>query len=49
MSTRRFLVLVGGLSAESRFAAAWKRTPRAVEDPAEIAAITGVPAGTDGR
>ncbi|MGW3057682.1 hypothetical protein ACWC98_17420 [Streptomyces goshikiensis] len=45
MSTRRFLALVSGLSSESRFAAAWQRTPRAVTDPAEIAALTGIPAG----
>ncbi|MBB4784434.1 MULTISPECIES: hypothetical protein [Streptomyces violaceusniger group] len=44
MSTRRFLVLVSGLPGESRFARAWARTPRTVTDPAEIAAITGLPA-----
>ncbi|MFJ2892490.1 hypothetical protein ACIO53_41330 [Streptomyces sp. NPDC087305] len=45
MSTRRFLVLVTGLPGESKFARAWSRTPRAVSDPSEIAAITGIPAG----
>ncbi len=45
MSTRRFLVLVSGLSGEAGFARAWARTPRAVTDPAEIAALTGIPAG----
>lgn len=45
MSTRRFLVLVTNLDTESAFARAWKNTPRAVSDPAEIAAITGLPAG----
>ncbi|GAA3237317.1 hypothetical protein [Streptomyces lavendulae] len=45
MSTRRFLALIAGLSGESGFARAWSRTPRAVTDPAEIAALTGIPAG----
>ncbi|MFI5808878.1 hypothetical protein [Streptomyces sp. NPDC051561] len=45
MSTRRFLVLVTNLPSESGFARAWRSTPRAVSDPAEIAAITGLPAG----
>ncbi|APD18532.1 tail assembly chaperone [Streptomyces phage Ididsumtinwong] len=45
LSTRRFLVLIGGLSPEARFARAWQRTPRRVTDPAEIAALTGNPAG----
>ncbi|WP_404959007.1 hypothetical protein [Streptomyces sp. 147326] len=40
---RRFLVLLGGLPPESTFAQRWKRTPRAVTDPAEIAALTGMP------
>ncbi|MFC8584228.1 hypothetical protein ACFUGD_06685 [Streptomyces sp. NPDC057217] len=45
LSTRRFLVLVGGLTGESRFAEIWRHTPRTVTDPAEIAALTGIPAG----
>ncbi|MFB8415446.1 MULTISPECIES: hypothetical protein [Streptomyces] len=45
MSTRRFLVLVGGLPGEARFPRAWSRTPRAVSSAEEIAAITGIPAG----
>ncbi|MCX4987120.1 hypothetical protein [Streptomyces sp. NBC_00572] len=44
LSTRRFLVLIGGLSPEARFARAWAKTPRRVTDPAEIAALTGNPA-----
>jgi hypothetical protein len=44
LSTRRFLALVSGLSGEARFARAWSRTPRKVTNPAEIAAITGLPA-----
>ncbi|MDN5380731.1 hypothetical protein ACPCJU_17000 [Streptomyces thermodiastaticus] len=44
MSTRRFLALVGSLPPESRFVRAWQRTPRRVDDPAEIARITGIPA-----
>ncbi|MFE5673838.1 hypothetical protein ACFQ7B_00390 [Streptomyces erythrochromogenes] len=40
---RRFLVLLGGLSPESAFAQRWQRTPRTVTDPAEIAALTGMP------
>ncbi|MFF8534091.1 hypothetical protein ACF07B_19410 [Streptomyces sp. NPDC015532] len=43
MSTRRFLVLLGGLPAESAFARLWQRTPRTVTDPSEIARLTGVP------
>ncbi|MFM9368065.1 hypothetical protein [Streptomyces sp. Da 82-17] len=42
-STRRFLVLVGGLPAEAKFPRLWARTPRAVTDPREIAALTGAP------
>ncbi|MFI9203336.1 hypothetical protein [Streptomyces sp. NPDC053048] len=45
MSTRRFLVLVSGLSGDAAFARAWSRTPRAVTDPDEIASLTGIPAG----
>ncbi|MFB6618230.1 hypothetical protein ACIGFK_07545 [Streptomyces sp. NPDC085524] len=41
MSTRRFLVLLAGLPSESRFANAWRNTPRLVSDPAEIARLTG--------
>jgi hypothetical protein len=43
LSTRRFLVLLGGLPAEAAFPRAWARTPRAVTDPREIAALTGAP------
>ncbi|MEU9306958.1 hypothetical protein [Streptomyces sp. NPDC048256] len=44
MSTRRFLALVGALSAESKFARAWRRTPRRADSPEDIARITGLPA-----
>ncbi|MBT3157346.1 hypothetical protein KQH42_07340 [Streptomyces sp. CHA1] len=44
MSTRRFLVLVGSLTPDARFAQAWRRTPRRVDSPEEIARITGLPA-----
>ncbi|MGD6762041.1 hypothetical protein ACOKM5_24210 [Streptomyces sp. BH097] len=44
MSTRRFLSLIGSLTAESRFVRAWKRTPRRADSPEEIARITGIPA-----
>ncbi|MCO6747869.1 hypothetical protein KQH21_06740 [Streptomyces sp. IpFD-1.1] len=44
MSVRRFLVLVGSLTPDSRFAQAWRRTPRRVDSPEEIARITGLPA-----
>ncbi|MGY4990900.1 hypothetical protein [Streptomyces nigrescens] len=43
MSTRRFLALVGGLPAEAKFPRIWGRTPRAISDPREIAALTGAP------
>lgn len=42
-STRRFLVLVGGLPDQAKFPRMWARTPRMVADPREIAALTGVP------
>lgn len=41
LSTRRFLVLISGLPGESRFASAWRTTPRVVTDPEEIARLTG--------
>ncbi|MEV7991559.1 hypothetical protein AB0O67_06495 [Streptomyces sp. NPDC086077] len=41
MSVREFLVCLGGLPAESRFARAWQSTPRVVTDPDEIARLTG--------
>lgn len=44
VSTRRFLVLIGGLPAEAQFPRLWAETPRAVTDPREIAALTGMPA-----
>ena len=44
LSTRRFLVLLGGLPADAQFPRIWARTPRAVTDPREIAALTGTPA-----
>lgn len=44
MSTRRFLTLVSDLSGEARFPRAWQSTPRRVDDPDEIARITGIPA-----
>ncbi|MEU5302216.1 hypothetical protein ACH4YO_23895 [Streptomyces noursei] len=44
VSTRRFLVLVGGLPEQAKFPRLWGRTPRTVTDPREIAALTGAPA-----
>lgn len=44
MSTRRFLALVGALTPDSRFAKAWRSTPRRADSPEEIARITGLPA-----
>ncbi|MER7091080.1 MULTISPECIES: hypothetical protein [Streptomyces rochei group] len=44
MSTRRFLTLISSLSGEARFPRLWQATPRQVDDPAEIARITGIPA-----
>lgn len=44
MSTRRFLTLVSRLGPDSQFAAAWRKTPRRVDSPDEIARITGIPA-----
>ncbi|MFD8005855.1 hypothetical protein [Streptomyces mirabilis] len=41
LSTRRFLVLLAGLPAESRFSHTWRNTPRVVTDPEEIARLTG--------
>jgi len=41
MTLRRFLVLVGGLPPECKFAKAWRETPRVISDPDEIARITG--------
>lgn len=41
MTPRRFLTLLAGLPPESRFAEAWRSTPRRVTDPAEIARLTG--------
>ncbi|MFJ5999663.1 hypothetical protein [Streptomyces sp. NPDC092370] len=38
---REFLVCLGGLSSESRFARVWQATPRVVTDPDEIARLTG--------
>jgi hypothetical protein len=38
---REFLVCLGGLSSESRFARVWQSTPRVVTDPDEIARLTG--------
>ncbi|MBZ6258125.1 hypothetical protein KVH22_21655 [Streptomyces olivaceus] len=43
MSTRRFLTLVSDLSSEARFPRAWQATPRRVDDPDEIARLTGIP------
>ncbi|MFE1071000.1 hypothetical protein ACFW5W_07190 [Streptomyces sp. NPDC058783] len=43
MSTRRFLTLISDLSDQARFPRAWQATPRRVDDPAEIARITGIP------
>ncbi|MFF8095683.1 hypothetical protein [Streptomyces sp. NPDC016675] len=43
MSTRRFLTLISGLSDQARFPRLWQATPRRVDDPAEIARITGIP------
>ncbi|MFE9340871.1 hypothetical protein [Streptomyces sp. NPDC007063] len=40
LSLRRFLVLLGSLPPESRFARAWRSTPRHVVDPNEIAQLT---------
>ncbi|WP_267882357.1 hypothetical protein [Streptomyces sp. NRRL B-24484] len=36
------MVLLGGLDEQSRFRELWARTPRLVDDPADIAAITGL-------
>ncbi|MBB5128441.1 hypothetical protein [Streptomyces griseoloalbus] len=44
MSTRRFLALIGAMSDQSRFARAWRATPRRADSPEEIARITGIPA-----
>lgn len=44
MSTRRFLALVATLGPDARFPKAWRSTPRRVDDPEEIARITGIPA-----
>ncbi|MGC0205223.1 hypothetical protein [Streptomyces levis] len=44
MSTRRFLTLISALPGDSRFAQAWKRTPRRADSPEDIARITGIPA-----
>ncbi|APD18546.1 tail assembly chaperone [Streptomyces phage Picard] len=41
LTVREFVVLLGGLSSESRFARAWQATPRVVTDPDEIARLTG--------
>lgn len=41
LSTRRLLVLLGGLPADARFPELWRKTPRTVTDPAEIARLTG--------
>ncbi|MEU8721515.1 hypothetical protein [Streptomyces antimycoticus] len=41
LSTRRFVVLIGGLPGEARFPELWRTTPRTVTDPAEIARLTG--------
>ncbi|WP_275449068.1 hypothetical protein [Streptomyces sp. OfavH-34-F] len=41
MTTREFLVCLGGLPAESLFSRAWQATPRVVSDPDEIAQLTG--------
>ncbi|WP_426531307.1 hypothetical protein [Streptomyces sp. UG1] len=41
LSTRAFLVRLSGLPSESRFAHAWRNTPRVVTDPHEIARLTG--------
>lgn len=43
MTTREFTGRLAGLSGDALFREAWRRTPRAVVDPAEIAAITGIP------
>ncbi|WP_406298058.1 hypothetical protein OG948_21240 [Embleya sp. NBC_00888] len=43
LTTREFGVCLAGLSGDALFREAWRRTPRAVIDPAEIAAITGIP------
>ena len=44
MSTRRFLALVTRLGPDSRFAAAWRKTPTRADTPEDIARITGIPA-----
>lgn len=41
LSTRRLVVLLGGLPAEARFPDLWRKTPRTVTDPAEIDRLTG--------
>ncbi|MYR46593.1 hypothetical protein [Streptomyces sp. SID5910] len=43
MSTRRFLTLIATLGEQARFPRLWQRTPRRVDDPQEIARITGIP------
>ncbi|MYW03460.1 hypothetical protein [Streptomyces sp. SID3343] len=44
LTTREFGVCISGLSPDALFREAWRRTPRAVVNPGEIAAITGIPA-----
>jgi hypothetical protein len=41
LSTRRLVVLLGGLPGDARFPDLWRKTPRTVTDPAEIARLTG--------
>lgn len=42
LSTRRLVVLLGGLPPDgARFPDLWRKTPRTVTDPAEIARLTG--------
>jgi hypothetical protein len=41
LSTRRMVVLLGGLPGDARFPELWRKTPRTVTDPAEIARLTG--------
>ncbi|ARB11436.1 tail assembly chaperone [Streptomyces phage ToastyFinz] len=40
LTVREFLVCLGGLSPDSRFARTWRATPRVVTDPDEIARLT---------
>jgi len=40
LTVRRFVVLVNGLSSNSRFVDAVNNTPRVVEDPDDVAAVT---------